>query len=180
MFPEVQKKDFASCAFTTGKVTAQVGYSFRVVQLGLMFKLSSSSSASTDSEFWPKLRSRYPACSLSSKELSAARYNLVRKWVRRGSYADFGRFLTLKWISENLICTKFWQAQVKTQRFGFPAEIPQEIARKISDSATQEMHNGSITFLYLAFSRVFRIHHKNGFEPIRRNSGHLTLIFKLP
>ena len=31
------------------------------------------------------------------------------------------------------------------------------------------MHNGSITFLYLAFSHVFRIHHKNGFS--RRGFG---------
>ena len=40
----------------------------------LIFKLPQevSSSASTDSEFWPGLRSRYPGCSLSSKGLSAA------------------------------------------------------------------------------------------------------------
>jgi len=31
-----------------------------------------SSSASTDSEFWPAIRSRYPGCSLRSKGLSAA------------------------------------------------------------------------------------------------------------
>ena len=39
-----------------------------------IFKLPQevSSSASTDSEFWPGLRSRYPGCSLSSKGLSAA------------------------------------------------------------------------------------------------------------
>ena len=35
-----------------------------------------------------------------------------------------------------------------------------------ASNLTREMHNGLITFLYLAFSHVFRIHHKNGFEPI--------------
>ena len=35
---------------------------------------------------------------------------------------------------------------------------------------TCEIHNGSITFLHLAFSPVFRILHKNGFEPIRQKS----------
>jgi hypothetical protein len=33
-----------------------------------------------------------------------------------------------------------------------------------------EIHNGSITFLYLAFSPVFRILHKNGFAPIRQKT----------
>ena len=31
-------------------------------------------------------------------------------------------------------------------------------------------YNGSITFLHLAFSPVFRILHKNGFEPIRQKT----------
>jgi hypothetical protein len=31
-----------------------------------------------------------------------------------------------------------------------------------------EIHNDSITFLHVAFSPVFRILHKNGFEPIRQ------------
>ena len=35
---------------------------------------------------------------------------------------------------------------------------------------TWEIHNGSITFLHLAFSPVFRILHKNGFEPIRQKT----------
>jgi hypothetical protein len=33
-----------------------------------------------------------------------------------------------------------------------------------------EIHNGSITFLHLAFSPVFRILYKNGFEPIRQKN----------
>ena len=39
-----------------------------------IFKLPQevSSSASTDSEFWPVIRSRYPGCSLSPKGSSAA------------------------------------------------------------------------------------------------------------
>ena len=34
----------------------------------------------------------------------------------------------------------------------------------------REMHNGSITFRNLALSHVFRIHHKDGFEPIRQKT----------
>jgi hypothetical protein len=36
------------------------------------------------------------------------------------------------------IGTKFRRAQVNTQRFGFAAEIPREIARKISDEIPHE------------------------------------------
>ena len=35
---------------------------------------------------------------------------------------------------------------------------------------TWQIHNGSITFLHLAFSPVIRILHKNGFEPIRQKT----------
>ena len=35
---------------------------------------------------------------------------------------------------------------------------------------TREIHNVSITFLHLALSHVFRIHHKNGFEPMRQKN----------
>jgi hypothetical protein len=37
------------------------------------------------------------------------------------------------------------------------------------------MQNGSITFLFLAFSHVFRIHHKNGFEPIRQKKPNVSV-----
>jgi len=38
--------------------------------------------------------------------------------------------------------------RVKSERFGFPAEIRKKF---------EKMHNGSITLLYLAFPRIFRI-----------------------
>jgi hypothetical protein len=51
----------------------------------------------------------------------------------------------------------------KTQRFDL------DRTRKTQNLSfyffTWEIHNGSITFLHLAFSPVFRILHKNGFEP---------------
>ena len=60
-------------------------------------------------------------------------------------------------------------AELKMKRFSlsttfFPHEIDaQEIPH-------EKIHNGSITFLYLAISHIFRIHHKNGFEPLRQKT----------
>ena len=61
-------------------------------------------------------------------------------------------------------------AKLKMKGFGLSARpfhtrlMRKNFHTRSAPNLTQEMHNGSVTFLYLAVSHVFRIYHKNCFE----------------
>ena len=63
-----------------------------------------------------------------------------------------------------------WLTQPRAEFHFRLVDDHRQLKTSLSTFSRGEIHNGSVTCLDLAFSPVFRILHKNGFEPIRQKS----------